>query len=60
MYENNTICTKFSSAVAKSNHQFGTMHGLQPAPVSCGTSTLIDNVLASFPSTYSQKGLWFV
>ena len=38
------------------------MHGLKqliqcPTRVTCSTSTLIDHILASFPSTVSQKGV---
>ena len=60
--ENNTVCIKFASADAKKYHHFWTMHGLKqliqcPTRVTCSTSTLIDHILASFPSTVSQKGV---
>ena len=62
VHENNTICTKFASALAKKYHQFFTMHGLKqliqcPTQVTCSTSALIDRILASFSSRVSQKGV---
>ena len=53
--ENNAVCTKFAFVDAQKYHQFCTMHGLKQliqcsTRVTCGTSTLIDHVLASFLS----------
>ena len=61
VHENETVCTKLSSADAKKYHQFCTMHSLKqliqfPTRVTCSTSTLTDHVLASFPLRASQKG----
>ena len=64
--ENDPVFTKFASADAKKYHQFCTMHGLsqliqcptQAICSICSTSTLIDYLLASFPSRGSQK--WVV
>ena len=52
-----TVCTKFASADAKN-----TMHCLKqliqcPTQVTRSTSTLIDHILASFPSRVSKKGV---
>ena len=62
VHENNTVCTKFTSADVKKYHQVCIMHGLKkliqcPTRVTCSTSTLIDHILASFPSRVSQKGV---
>ena len=62
VHENNTFCTKFASADTKKYHQFCTMHGLKqliqcPTRLTCSTSTLIDHILARFPSRVSQKGV---
>ena len=59
VHENNKICTKFDSADSKKYHWFCTMHGLKQL-IQCPpsvTSTLIDHILASFPSRASQKGV---
>ena len=70
MYQNNkyivrydnTISSKFLSSDIKNYHQFCTMHGLKqliksPTRVTCSNSTLIDHIVASFPSSVSQKGV---
>ena len=61
-HENNTVCTKFASADDKKYNQFCTMHNLQqliqcPTHVTRHTSTLTDQILASFPSRVSQEGV---
>ena len=50
VHENKTIWMKFTSADAKKYHQFCTIHGL-----TCRTSTLIDHILANFPSRFLKK-----
>ena len=60
VHENYTVYTKFSFADAKKYHQFCTIHTLKQliqcsTRVTCSTSTLIDRILASFPSRFSQK-----
>ena len=62
VHENNTVCTKSASPDAKKYYQFCAMHGLKqliqcPTRVTCCNSTLIDYILASFPSRVSQKGV---
>ena len=57
--DDNTIFSKFLSGDIKNYHQFCTMHGLKQlikSPTHI-TSTLIDNILASFSSRVSQKGV---
>ena len=59
--ENNTVRAKFAFLDAEQYYQFCTKHGLKqliecPTRVTCGTSTLIDHILASLPSKLSQKG----
>ena len=69
MYQNNkyivrndnTISSKFLSSDIKTITNFA-MPGLKqliksPTRVTCSTSTLIDHILASFPSRVSQKGV---
>ena len=56
----NTISSKFLSSNNKNYHPFRTMQGLKQlikslTSVNCSTSTLIDNILASFPSKVPQK-----
>ena len=58
--ENNTVRAKFAFLDAEQYHQFCTKHGLKqlmecPTRVICGTSTLIDHILASLLSKLSQK-----
>ena len=60
--DDNTIYSKFPSSDIKTYHQFCTMHGLKqliksPTHVTCSTSTLIDQIVASFPSRVSQGGV---
>ena len=60
--DDNTIPSKFLSSDIKNYHQFCTMHGLKqliksPTRVTFSTSTLIDHILASFPSRISQEGV---
>ena len=60
--DDNTISSKFLSSNITNCHQFCTMHGIKeliksPNRVTCSTSTLIDHILASFPSAVSQKGV---
>ena len=60
--DDNTISSKLLSSDIKIHHQFCTMHGLKqliksPTRVICSNSTLIDHILASFPSRVSQKGV---
>ena len=62
VHENNIICTKYASTDAKNYHQFCTMHDLKqlihcPIRVTCSTSTLTDDMLASLLSRVSQKGV---
>ena len=62
VHENNPVCKNFASADAKKYNPFCTMHNLQqllqcPARVTCHTSTLTNQILASFPSRVSQKGV---
>ena len=59
VHENYTVYTKFSFADAK-KYQFCTIHTLKQliqcsTRLTCSTSTLIDRILASFPSRFSQK-----
>ena len=67
--ENNAVCTKFAFVDAQKYHQFCTMHGLKqliqcPTRVTCGTSTLIDHVLASLLSkgviNVGWSNHWFI
>ena len=58
----NTISSKFLSHDVKNYYQFCSMHGLKqliqsPTRVTCSTSTLIDYILTSPPSRFSQKGI---
>ena len=60
--DDNMISSKFLSSDIKNYHQFCTMDGLKQlikstTRVTCSTSTLIDHILASFPSRVSQKGV---
>ena len=60
--DDNTIPLKFHSSDIKNYHQFCTLHGLEQqikstTRVTCSNSTLIDPILASFPSRVSQKGV---
>ena len=70
MYQNNkyivrydnTISSKFLSSDIKNYHQFFTMHDLKqliksPTRLTFSTSTLVDHILASFPSRVSRKGV---
>ena len=70
MYQNNkhivpddsTISLKFLSSDVKNYQQFFTMHGLKqliksPTRVTCSTSTLIDDILASFLSRVIDVGI---
>ena len=48
--------------IPRKYHHFCTMHGLNqliqcPTRVTCSTSTVIDHVLDSFPSSVSQNGV---
>ena len=60
--DDNTISSKFLSSDIKNCEQFCTMHGLEqliksPTRVACSTSTLIDHILASFPSRVFQRAV---
>ena len=60
--DDNAIYSKLLSSDVKNYHQFCTMRSLKlliksPNRVTCSTSTLIDHILASFPSRVSQKGV---
>ena len=62
IHDNNTVSSKFLSSDIKNYPQFSKMHGLKqliksPTSVTCSTSTLIDHILASFPSRVSQEGV---
>ena len=60
--DDNTISLKLVSSNIKYYHKFCTMYDLKqliqsPTSVICSTSTLIHHILASFPSSVSQKGV---
>ena len=60
--DDNTISWKLVSSNIKYYHKFCTMYDLKqliqsPTSVICSTSTLIPHILASFPSSVSQKGV---
>ena len=60
--DDNTISSKFVSGNINIYHQFFTMHGLKqpiksPTRVTFSTSTLINHILAGFPSRVSQTGV---
>ena len=62
VHGNNIVCTKFAFTDAKKVSSLFTMNDLNqliqcPTRVTCSTSTVIDHVLDSFPSSVSQKGV---